>query len=149
MAKVFCTCGNPCGGFKRASTLYGKRGQPYVCGDCSKPSRELWDSYISVCDCFSKYSSPYSSMCPDCFREQTDEPYPSWKWGTKQEQYLIDEVLQARIDKDIQRFSLTPPLGSLSAPRRPALVLTLPQPGSLGDVESRPNPSQLPLKIEF
>lgn len=112
--KVYCTCGNPCKGYITLSALNGKRGwPPYVCGDCRKPSKEYWESFIEVCECMSKFSSPYEYKCKDCHNEENEErikkgeapvAYKSWKWGSKQHPWFKEEQIQAEIDREAEDY---------------------------------------------
>lgn len=136
MAKIFCTCKNKETGYTNLTVYKDKNFKPiFVHAECMKPSKEVWEGSIKTCECFSKFSSPWESRCKDCFLEEfPNGEYKSWAWG--------------------RRYHKLDMYGLLVRPSglpEPALVLTLPAPGRLGDVESRPNAgeSRPPLTIDF
>ena len=77
--KAYCTCRKWVDGFSSLCTKSKRGTYPFVCGNCRRPSKEVWRAWKERCpDCLTVFSSPYETVCRDC---KADSLYMSWKWA--------------------------------------------------------------------
>ena len=80
--KAYCTCRKWHDGFSTLCIRSKKGTYPFVCANCRRPSKLVWQGWKSHCqDCLSVFSSPYETVCRDC---KVDGIYRSWKWAGQQ-----------------------------------------------------------------